>query len=71
MFLTEYDEKRHERTLREEGRMEGIEQGELKKAKEMAADMLKDGMPPDKVKGYAKLPDEQWDEFLKSLGVED
>ena len=63
MFLTEYDEKRHERTLREEG--------ELKKAKEMAADMLKDGMPPDKVKGYAKLPDEQWDAFLKSLGVED
>ena len=59
MFLTEYDEKRHERTLREEG--------ELKKAKEM----LKDGMPPDKVKGYAKLPDEQWDEFLKSFGVED
>ena len=51
--------------------MEGIEQGELKKAKEMAADMLKDGMPPDKVKGYAKLPDEQWDAFLKSLGVED
>ena len=33
--------------------------------------MLKDGMPPDKVKGYAKLPDEQWDEFLKSFGVED
>ena len=71
LFLTEYDEKLHERTLREEGRMEGIEQGELKKAKEMAADMLKDGMPPDKVKGYAKLPDEQWDAFLKSLGVED
>ena len=69
LFLTEYDEKRHERTLREEGRMEGIEQGELKKAKEMAASMLKDGMPPDQVKGYAKLSDEQWDVLLKSLGI--
>ena len=73
MFLTEYDEKLHERTLREEGRMEeigqGIEQGELKKAKEMAAAMLKDGMPPDQVKGYAKLSDEQWDVLLKSLGI--
>ena len=37
LFLTEYDEKLHERTLREEG----IEQGELKRAKEMAAAMLK------------------------------
>ena len=89
LFLTEYDEKLHERTLREEGRMEGIEQGikrgieqgfkqgigqgieqgELKKAKEMAAAMLKDGMPPDQVKGYAKLSDEQWDVLLKSLGI--
>ena len=37
LFLTEYDEKLHEQTLREEGRMEGIgqgiEQGELKKPK--------------------------------------
>ena len=48
---------------------QGIEQGELKKAKEMAAAMLKDGMPPDQVKGYAKLSDEQWDVLLKSLGI--
>ena len=27
LFLTEYDEKLHERTLREEGRMEGVKQG--------------------------------------------
>ena len=75
LFLTEYDEKLHERTLREEGRMEGIkqgigqgiEQGELKKAKEMAAAMLKDGMEPDKVKKYSELSEEQWDDFLKSL----
>ena len=71
MFLTEYDEKLHEQTLREEGRMEGIgqgiEQGELKKAKKMAAAMLKDGMEPDKVKKYSELSGEQWDELLKSL----
>ena len=41
LFLTEYDEKLHERTLREEG--------EFKKACEMAAAMLMDGMPPNKV----------------------
>ena len=63
MFLTEYDEKLHEQTLREEG----IEQGELKRAKEMAAAMLKDGMAPDKVKKYSELSEEQWDELLKSL----
>ena len=71
MFLTEYDEKLHEQTLKEEGRMEGIgqgiEQGELKKAKKMAAAMLKDGMEPDKVKKYSELSGEQWDELLKSL----
>ena len=71
LFLTEYDEKRHERTLREEGRMEGIdqgiEQGELKKAKKMAAAMLKDGVAPGKVKKYSELSEEQWDELLKSL----
>ena len=79
MFLTEYDEKLHERTLREEGRMEGIkqgigqgiEQGELKKAKEMAASMLKDGMEPEKVKRYAGLSDEQWDELLKRIETPD
>ena len=63
LFLTEYDEKLHERTLREEG----IEQGELKRAKEMAAAMLKDGMAPDKVKKYSELSEEQWGELLKSL----
>ena len=75
LFLTEYDEKLHERTLREEGRAEGIkqgigqgiEQGELKKAKKMATAMLKDGMAPDKVKKYSELSEKQWDEFLKSL----
>ena len=75
MFLTEYDEKLHERTLREEGRMkgieQGIEQGELKKAKEMAASMLKDGMEPEKVKRYAGLSDEQWDELLKRIETPD
>ena len=75
LFLTEYDEKLHERTLREEGRMEGIgqgiEQGELKKAKEMAASMLKDGMEPEKVKRYAGLSDEQWDELLKRIETPD
>ena len=63
MVLTEYDEKRHGRTLREEG----IEQGELKRAKEMAAAMLKEGMATDKVKKYSELSEEQWDELLKSL----
>ena len=67
MFLTEYDEKLHERTLR----MEGIEQGELKKAHEIAANMLKDGMAPEKVKSYVNLGDDQWDELLKSLGISD
>ena len=71
MFLTEYDEKLHERTLREEGRMEGIEQGELKKAKKMAAAMLKDGMEPDKVKKYSELSEEQWDELLKRIETSD
>ena len=59
LFLTEYDEKLHERTLREEG--------EFKKACEMAAAMLMDGMPPNKVRSYTKFSDEQWDEFLKRI----
>ena len=63
LFLTEYDEKRHERTLREEG--------ELKKAYEIAANMLKDGMPPEKTKSYVDLGDDQWNELLKSLGMSD
>ena len=75
MILTEYYEKRHERTLREEakaqGMKEGIQEGEFKKAREMAAEMLRDGIAPEKVKAYAKLGDEQWDELLKSLGMAD
>ena len=63
LFLTEYDEKRHERTLREEG--------ELKKAYEIAANMLKDGMAPEKAKSYVNLNDDQWNELLKSLGMPD
>ena len=50
---------------------QGIEQGELKRAKEMAASMLKDGMEPEKVKRYAGLSDEQWDELLKRIETPD
>ena len=79
VILTEYDEKRHERTLREEAKAQGmkegikkgIQEGEFKKAREMAAEMLRDGIAPEKVKAYAKLGDEQWDELLKSLGMAD
>ena len=39
----------------------------LKKAKKMAAAMLKDGMEPDKVKKYSELSEEQWNDLLKSL----
>ena len=79
MILTEYDEKRHERTLREEAKAQGmkegikkgIQEGEFKKAREMAAEMLRDDIAPEKVKAYAKLGDEQWDELLKSLEMAD
>ena len=50
---------------------QGIEQGELKKAHEIAANMLKDGMPPEKAKSYVDLGDDQWNELLKSLGMSD
>ena len=80
MFLTEYDEKTTrappagKRTEWRESSRESaraIEQGELKKAHEIAANMLKDGMPPEKAKSYVDLGDDQWNELLKSLGMSD
>ena len=77
VILTEYDEKRHEESLREEGEARGFEkgiekgipQGEVKRSREIAADMLRDGMPPEKVKKYVRLNEEQWTGLLKSLSL--
>ena len=77
VILTEYDEKRHEKSLREEGEARGFEkgiekgipQGEVKRSREIAADMLRDGMPPEKVKKYVRLSEEQWTGLLKSLSL--
>ena len=57
VILTEYNEKRHEETL--------IEQGKA----EMAIRMLKDGMPPEKVKQYTGLGEEQWHSILRRAGL--
>lgn len=57
MILTEYNEKRHEETLMEQGKAE------------MAIRMLKDGMPPEKVKQYTGLGEEQWHSILRRAGL--
>ena len=95
VILTEYDEKRHEKTLIEQGveigKKQGIEIGKeqgivigkeqgivigkgqgveirkVEKATEIAANMLNDGMPPEKVKQYADLNDQQWADVLKTV----
>ncbi len=61
VILTEYNEKRHEETLMEQG----FEQGKA----EMAIRMLKDGMPPEKVKQYTGLGEEQWHSILRRAGL--
>ena len=79
VILTEYDKKRHERTLIEQGveigkeqgieigKGQGVEIGKAEKATEIATNMLNDGMSPEKVKQYAKLSDAQWTEVLKNI----
>ena len=65
MILTEYDEKIHEKSLLEEGRIQGIQEGEQRKAVEIAMEMLRDGVSPEKVRKYAKLTEDQWNLLLK------
>ena len=79
VILTEYDEKRHEQTLIEQGieigkkqgivigKGQGVEIGKAEKATEIATNMLNDGMPPEKVKEYVTLDDKQWEEVLKNV----
>ena len=65
VILTEYDEKIHEKSLLEEGRIQGIQEGEQRKAVEIAMEMLRDGVSPEKVRKYAKLTEDQWNLLLK------
>ena len=87
VILTEYDEKRHEQTLIDQGiakgieigkkqgivigEGQGVEIGKAEKATEIATNMLNDGMPPEKVKQYVNLNDKQWADVLKEVELSD
>ena len=61
--------RRHLDAARKEGRQEGIKEG-IKENKEcVATDMLKDGMPLDKIAKYSRLAEESIRNLAKSLGV--
>ncbi|MBQ7193995.1 MAG: hypothetical protein IJR98_06465 [Synergistaceae bacterium] len=50
---------------RQEGRQEGINETQ----KSVATDMLKDGMPLDKIAKYSRLAEDSIRSLAKSLGV--
>ena len=58
MFLTEYDEEKQRNLDREEGRLEGLEQGIEKTKISVAMDMLKESFPIHMIKKISKLPEE-------------
>ena len=65
MFLTEYDEEKMKEQERKEAYADGVEDANLR----MAKDMLRDGEPFAKILKYSKLPEERIRQLAQSLGV--
>lgn len=59
-----------EKYFREEGRKAGVEEGEAKKSREIAIEMLKDGEPLTKIIKYSKLAKEAILLLAKENGLE-
>ena len=59
-----------EKYFREEGRKAGVEEGEAKKSRETAIEMLKDGEPLTKIMKYSKLDKEAILLLAKENGLE-
>ena len=59
-----------EKYFREEGRKDGVEEGEAKKSRETAIEMLKDGEPLTKIMKYSKLAKEDILLLAKENGIE-
>ena len=53
----------------QEGRKEGIQEGINETKEYVATDMLKDGMPLDKIAKYSRLAEDAIRSLAKSLGV--
>lgn len=51
----------------EEGRKEGREEGELKRNREIAIEMLKDGEPNDKIRKYTHLTDTEIEQLKRTM----
>ena len=70
MFLTEYDEKKVLEMEREEGRLEGLKEGEEKRNNEVAADMIKEGgMSVSFIARMSKLSESDVRNLADSLGI--
>ena len=70
MILTEFDEELFKQNVREDGYLDGIAEGEARKAVEAAENLLREGDSPEKVARCMGLPLENVQEIARRISAE-